>query len=116
MIFDVVGATQEGIHSIKIKNLPACLLKIDLIKAYDRVDWGYLHLLLHIGLDFEIVSWIMACVTSVHFSVLVNSSPTPFFRCSWGLRQGCPLSPLLFLLVIDGLSRSFGSAKDSGKI
>jgi len=104
-IFDAVGAAQEGLHTIKTKGIRACLLKIDLIKAYDRVDWGYLRLLLlHIGIDYVTVEWIMACVCNVSFSVLVNGSPSEFFYGSRGLRQGCPLSPLLFLLIIEGLS------------
>jgi len=116
-ILDVVGATQEGIHSIKTKHLPACLLKIDLIKAYDRIDWVYLRLLLlHIGLDIELASWIMACAHNLHFTVLVNGSPTVFFNGGRGLRQGCPLSPLLFILVMDGLCRLIGKARDDGTI
>jgi len=116
-IFDAVGAAQEGIHSIKDKKIRATLLKIDLHKAYDRVDWGYLRLLLlHLGMDYKNVEWIMACVTSVNFAVLINGSPTGFFSSSRGLRQGCPLSPLLFLLIIDGLSRSISIAKDRGDI
>jgi hypothetical protein len=47
----------------------------------------------------------MGCVTSTNFDVLINGKPTSFFKSSRGLRQGCHLSPLLFLLVIEGLSR-----------
>lgn len=116
-IFDAIGAAQEGIHSIKDKKIKPSLLKVDLSKAYDRVDWGYLRLLLlHIGMCGTVVEWILACVTSVNFAVLMNGSPSGFFQCSRGLRQGCPLSPLLFLLVIEGLSRSIRLAKERGII
>lgn len=111
-ILDVVGVTQEGIHSIKTKKPPALVLKLDLIKSYDKIDWVYLHLLLlHIRLDQDLVNWIMACVTNIKLSVLVNGSPSYFFHSHMGLRQGCPLSPLFFILVMDGLSRLIASSK-----
>jgi len=93
------------------------LLKMNLIKAYDCIDWMFLHLiLLHVGLDGELVRWIMAYVCNVHFAVLVNGAPTGFFQSQRGLRQGCPLSPLLFLIVIDGLIRLISDAKARGEI
>ena len=108
---------QEGIHSIKTKHLSTTLLKLDLIKAYDRVDWGYLRLLLmHVGMEQELVTWVMACSCNVHFSILVYGIPTGFFTSHRGLKQGCPLSPLLFLMVIDGLSLMIGTTKQRGFI
>jgi len=90
---------------------------MNLIKAYDNIDWGFLRLLLlQVGIDFEIVSWIMDCVGNIHFSIMVNGSLTRVFKGQRGLRQGCPLSPLLFLLVINGLSRLIGEAKQNGSL
>jgi hypothetical protein len=105
-INDAIGVVQEVVHSIKVKNIKELVLKLDLVKAYDRVDWGFLILvLLQIGLSLEATDWIMGCVTSTNFVVLINGKPTSFFKSSRGLRQGCPLSPLLFLIIIEGLSR-----------
>jgi hypothetical protein len=88
------------------------VLKIDLSKAYDRVSWLYLRLLLtHLGFGFSFINWIMSCISSVSFVVLINGAATPFFQAERGLRQGCPLSPLLFLLVAEGLSRALKEAK-----
>jgi hypothetical protein len=106
-ITDAIGVVQEALHSIKVKNIKALVLKLDLIKAYDRVDWGFLRLvLLQVGLSLEATDWILGCVTSANFVVLINGRPTSFFKSTRGLRQGCPLSPLLFLLVVEGLSRA----------
>ena len=58
----------------------------------------------------------MSCVSTVSFAVLINEKPTDFFEAAQGLRQGCPLSPLLFLLVIEGLSRLILKEKVSGEI
>jgi len=48
----------------------------------------------------------MGCATYANFTVLINGKPTKFFKSTRGLRQGCPLSPFLFLLVVEGLSRA----------
>ena len=58
----------------------------------------------------------MACVTSTHFAILINVTPTGFFHTSRNIIQGFALSPLLFLLVIEGLSRLIFATKDEGKI
>lgn len=93
------------------------VLKLDLVKAYDLVDCAFLRLLLlNGGLDLLVTNWILGCITSVNFAVLINGCPTTFFKGSRGLRQSFPLSPLLFLLVIEGLSRLLNLARDTGKI
>jgi hypothetical protein len=98
-IMGVIGIAQRMFAFNKNKKRNALILKMDLIKAYDWVDWGFLcMLLLQIGLPLQVTEWIMACVSTVKCVILVNGKPTPFFSCGRGLRQGFPLSPLLFLL------------------
>jgi hypothetical protein len=74
---------------------------MDLCKAYDCVDWDFLHMvLLQIGFETQLTRWIMSCVTSPSFVVIINGEVTDFFKS----RRGCPLSPLLFILVMEALS------------
>jgi len=99
-------------HNIKTQKKKGTVLKIDLSKAYDRVIWLYMRpLLTHLGFGLPFVNWIMRCIISVSFAILINGVATPFFHAKWGLRQGCPLSPLLFLPVAEGLSRALLEAK-----
>ena len=96
-----VGITQETLHSVKIKNSCALTLKLDLVKAFDEVKWSYIRLILiQIGVPLLGVNWIMGCLTSTNVVVLINGKPSSFFNATRGIRQGCPLSPLLFILVI----------------
>jgi len=114
-IHEAIGVAQEGVHSLKTKKLKGAVIKIDLSKAYDRVSWLYIRMLLtHLGFEYEFIRWIMSCISSVSFSVLINGSASSFFSAGRGLRQGCPLSPLLFLLVAEGLSRFLQNAKQEG--
>ena len=100
-----------------MKKQKTLVLKFDQVKSYDRVNWGFLRLaLLQIGLSLEARNWIMGCVNSTFFLVLVTGEPIDFFKISWGFRKGCPLSSLLFLLIVEGLSRIITKAKREGTL
>ena len=91
--------------------------KLDIEKTYDHVNWEALFYLLNrMGFGLKWKGWIKACVTSVRFSILVNGSLEGFLGSFRGLRQGDPLSPLLFLLIMEVLSRILKKTKENNLI
>jgi hypothetical protein len=103
-------------HGVTTQN-PFCAYKLDLSKAYDRVDWVFLEEVMHkMGFSCRWIRWIMSCVTTVRYSVKLNGALLEAFSPTLGLRQGDPLSPFLFLFVVDGLSALLQSEISSGGI
>jgi len=105
-IHEAVGTAQEVLQSIQMKKLKGMILKVDFSKSFDRASWLYIRILLtHLNFPLEFINWIMCCITNTYLCVLINGSTSPFFHSERCLRQGCPLAPLLFFLIMEGLSR-----------
>ncbi|MFS8026364.1 putative RNA-directed DNA polymerase [Helianthus anomalus] len=93
----------------------AFLFKIDFEKAYDNINWGFVvDIFNQMGFGAKWCSWIWGVLSSARASVLVNGSPTFEFRCGKGMRQGDPISPFLFVVVMEALSCIFDKAVEVG--
>jgi hypothetical protein len=92
-------------------------IKLDMAKAYDRLEWIFINnTLLSMGFPSNLVKTIMNCVTTVSFSILINGQPSPYFKPHRGIRQGDPLSPYLFILCADVFSGLITKAQNQSLI
>ena len=88
-------------------------LKLDMSKAYDRVEWIFLERMLsRLGFHGDFIDLLMACVSSVKYRIRFNDQEIDMFVPSRGLRQGDPLSPYLFLLCAEGLSSALAQQEE----
>ncbi|KAF5810041.1 putative RNA-directed DNA polymerase [Helianthus annuus] len=100
---------------LKKQKRKGMFFKVDINKAYDSVNWGFLDsIMAQMNFPSRWRTWVMATLYSARASVLVNGSPTREFDCSRGLRQGDPLSPFLFVIAMEALSGMMKKAASIG--
>ncbi|GKV40106.1 hypothetical protein SLEP1_g47777 [Rubroshorea leprosula] len=120
LIYDNIMVAFEAIHHLKNKKVGRrghMAVKLDLSKAFDRVEWNFLEDTMRaMGFPEWWINHVMTCVRTVEYSVLINGCPTKKFTPSRGIRQGDPLSPFLFLLCAEGLSALLSRAISRGDL
>ncbi|GJZ47663.1 RNA-directed DNA polymerase, eukaryota [Tanacetum coccineum] len=114
-ILDGPFILNEVIQWCKSKKKQSLIFKVDFEKAYDSVRWDFLDdVLKKFGFGNKWRDWIQKCLRSSRGSIIINGSPTEEFQFFKGLKQGDPLSPFLFILIMESLHLSFQSVVDVG--
>ena len=103
-ILDGIILSHEVFHSLKTTKTPGMILKLDLSKASNKLSNLFIEeMLLSFGFCQDWVQWILSLISSTFFSILVNGSPSSMLLSSRGICLGDPLSPFLFILMVEGL-------------
>ena len=100
-----VRLIHDVVHFANSNDIPSAILTLDQEKAFDRVEWSYLQKVLKkMGFGDSFCSWVSLLYNGISSSVLVNGFLSEAFSVFRGVRQGCPLSPLLYVLVAESLA------------
>ncbi|OMP05267.1 reverse transcriptase [Corchorus capsularis] len=114
---DNVILLQEIVHSFNKKSGKNgdMIIKLDLEKAYDRLEWNFIrNALMFFNFPPDLIQLIMNCISSVNLFMIVNGEKTDSFQPSRGIRQGDPLSPYIFIICIEYLSLLIRDKFDKG--
>jgi hypothetical protein len=116
-ILEGVVILHEIQHELRSTKTKGVIIKLDFEKAYDKVNWNFLFEVLR-QKNFPDIwrEWIQQCIEGGKVGINLNGEHGNFFNTYKGLRQGDPLSPLLFNLVSDVLGSMLDKAKINGQI
>jgi len=117
-IRDCICTTSEAINLLHNRYFGGNIaFKVDIAKVFDTIEWSFLlKVLKQFGFNSKFCSWISAILESANLSISINGKQHGFFKCKRGVRQGDPLSPILFCLAEDVLSRSIKNLVEQGKV
>ena len=110
---------QEISHSFSLSSWESqdFMIKIDLAKAFDRLEWHFIDAALaRKGIHGHFINLVHACISTPNFSVIINGQSFGNFKSSRGIRQGCPLSPYLFVLAVNYLALTLQDALQRGQL
>ncbi|XP_050207634.1 uncharacterized protein LOC126657053 [Mercurialis annua] len=105
-IADNILHAHEIVRNYHRKNCNSVAIKVDVQKAYDSVSWDFIEEVL-IGFNFpnKFVMLVMTCIRTPMYSIMINGESVGYFPGGRGLRQGDPISPLLFVLCMEYFTR-----------
>jgi hypothetical protein len=116
-IVDNIILVQESIYNSWTNKEKGMVVKLDMKNAFVRVRHSFLYeVLKKFGFNEAFIEWIRACIGSPWISPMVNGRPRPFFQISRGLRQGCLLSPLLYIIMAESLSIKLDHERRMGRL
>ena len=95
------------------KNIPGLLLFLDFEKAFDTLEWSFIRKTFqHFGFGTSLLNWIKVFYCDIESCILNNGWASNFFKLGRGVRQGCPLSPYLFILSVEILADAIRQKKE----
>jgi hypothetical protein len=116
-IWDNFILFQEAIHASSARGDSVMAIKLNMANTFDRVEHKFLFKVLQkFGFSQKFMDWICSCIDSPWIAPLINGRPGPFFKASRRLRQGFPLFPLLYVIMVESLNRNLEWESVNGNI